>query len=688
MINSKFFNTLQEGHKRWVTRCALVLVTISYLCAVARCQTAVVLAPIPQLQFFDQSGNPLAFGCVFTYEVASTTPLATYTDYTGVTQNQNPVILTAGGSANIWIQAGQAYTFRVKSAGGSQCSTGSTLYTVDGIGGGSQTLTTIVPYSPTPAFPVTSQNQLFLITLTGNASAAPLTFVGVTPPSVIFFQITQDSAGGHTFSWPANSVGGCTIGSAANQVTTQEFVYNGTNATAVGPCVIGNGPELSTGEILANGDVNVTGDVNVSGAVIAPIFQAASVDAANSGILRLEALDSTCWRNEGNTSDLCLGKDISNNLESAAPLVIGNLGVVAGGTYVSGASACTPGTQAVTFTNGGGSGVTGTITVTGTVPVGAVTITYSGSGYGTPPTTGTIATCTGTATFTGARLGIPSTSITTGPSYSSGASACTNGTQVVTFTNGGGSSAQGTITVSGNVPTGAVTMTNQGSGYATVPTTGTVASCTGTAAFTGGALGPSATGALPTGTHTGTGDVALDNSPFFESPALNGVVVTGQPLGAGQSIVSTSTTAAHFGTPPAILSSTISTLGSPISVSQSTTTTILNPTITMPAYGCPCRAFVSWGINFESSDTGVASAWVNDATNSFASGWYGVASSYNSGTGFNASSYSTGTYANGASVTFTLSISQSTSGAFNVQSTAEFTAGQVTWMNIAIVASN
>jgi hypothetical protein len=216
----------------------------------ADAQTPVVLAPVPQLQFFDQTGTPLAFGCVFTNQVASSSPLGTYTDYTGVTLNQNPVVLTAGGSANIWLQAGQAYAFVVKSAGGTNCASGSTLYTVNGIGGGSTTLTTIVPYSATPAFQDAAQNQLFEITLTGNASAQPLTFVGVTPPGYITFQITQDASGGHTFSWPANSIGGCTIGSAANQVTTEEFVYNGSNATAVGPCVTGNGPDISVGTLF------------------------------------------------------------------------------------------------------------------------------------------------------------------------------------------------------------------------------------------------------------------------------------------------------------------------------------------------------------------------------------------------------------------------------------------------------
>jgi hypothetical protein len=238
-------------HQWGVTLFALVLLLCSTF--VHSQSTPVVLAPLPQLQFFDQTGTPLAFGCVFTYQVATTTPLGTYTDYTGTTLNPNPVPLSAGGSANIWLIAGQAYTFRVASAGGTNCASGSTLYTVNGIGGGSTTLTTVVPYSATPAFQVAAQNQLFEITLTGNASAQPLTFVGITPPSYITFQITEDSSGSHTWSWPANSVGGCTIGPGANQVTTQQFVYNGTNATAIGPCVTATGPTLSAGNIFDYG---------------------------------------------------------------------------------------------------------------------------------------------------------------------------------------------------------------------------------------------------------------------------------------------------------------------------------------------------------------------------------------------------------------------------------------------------
>ena len=200
--------------------------------------------------------------------------MQTYTDFTGTTLNQNPVIFSAGGSANIWLAAGQAYTFRVKSAGGTNCASGSTLYTVNGIGGGSTVLTTNVTFSSTPTFIDAAQIQLFLLTLTGNATAQPMSFVGITPPGIIYFQITQDGSGGHSFSWPANTVGGCTIASGANVTTTQEFVYNGTDATAVGPCVTGTGPAVVVGGLEDSGltaslvvctDANIGADVDLHG---------------------------------------------------------------------------------------------------------------------------------------------------------------------------------------------------------------------------------------------------------------------------------------------------------------------------------------------------------------------------------------------------------------------------------------
>jgi hypothetical protein len=87
---------------------------------------------------------------------------------------------------------------------------------------------------------------------------------------------------------------------------------------------------------------------------------------------------------------------------------------------------------------------------------------------------------------------------TSQPTVVSGGTGGTDGGQVVTFTNGGGTGALGRVNVSGGVPSGAVVITNPGSGYTSVPTQGTVATVTGTVTFAGGALAAEFTSASHT----------------------------------------------------------------------------------------------------------------------------------------------------------------------------------------------
>src|ERR1035438_8108117 len=114
--------------KKSITLLSLLLFAYSVFA-----QVPVTLATPPKLQFFLPNGAPNAFGCVWTYASGTTTPLASYTDYSGSTQNQNPVNLDAGGFANIWLQSGQLYSIKVVSTGGVNCVSGSTQYTVKGI---------------------------------------------------------------------------------------------------------------------------------------------------------------------------------------------------------------------------------------------------------------------------------------------------------------------------------------------------------------------------------------------------------------------------------------------------------------------------------------------------------------------------------------------------------------------------
>ena len=69
-------------------------------------------------QFFDDNGNPLAGGLIYTYQSGSSTPLATYTDSGGTIANSNPIVLDSAGRApsEIWMFAGYTYKFIIKTS--------------------------------------------------------------------------------------------------------------------------------------------------------------------------------------------------------------------------------------------------------------------------------------------------------------------------------------------------------------------------------------------------------------------------------------------------------------------------------------------------------------------------------------------------------------------------------------------
>tara|TARA_R110000868_G_scaffold411701_1_gene707677 strand:- start:2765 stop:4828 length:2064 start_codon:yes stop_codon:yes gene_type:complete len=76
----------------------------------------VLLSPVGGVaaQFFDNNGNPLSGGKLFSYAAGTTTPAATYTSSLGVTAHTNPIILDAGGrvpGGEIWLTDGVIYKF-------------------------------------------------------------------------------------------------------------------------------------------------------------------------------------------------------------------------------------------------------------------------------------------------------------------------------------------------------------------------------------------------------------------------------------------------------------------------------------------------------------------------------------------------------------------------------------------------
>jgi hypothetical protein len=71
---------------------------------------AVFLSPIGGAgwQFFDNNGNVLTGGKLYTYVAGTTTPLASYTSSAGNTAHTNPIILDAAGrvpGGEIWLSS-------------------------------------------------------------------------------------------------------------------------------------------------------------------------------------------------------------------------------------------------------------------------------------------------------------------------------------------------------------------------------------------------------------------------------------------------------------------------------------------------------------------------------------------------------------------------------------------------------
>lgn len=79
---------------------------------------AVVLSPLAgaAAQFFDNNGDPLSGGKLFTYSAGTTTPRVTYTSSSGSIPHTNPIILDAAGrvpGGEIWLTDGVEYKFTV-----------------------------------------------------------------------------------------------------------------------------------------------------------------------------------------------------------------------------------------------------------------------------------------------------------------------------------------------------------------------------------------------------------------------------------------------------------------------------------------------------------------------------------------------------------------------------------------------
>ncbi len=77
------------------------------------------LSPVGKQQFFDDNGDPLAAGLLYTYSAGTSTPAVTYSDpdLAVIHQNANPIVLDSAGRCTIYLDA-SSYKYVLKTSAG------------------------------------------------------------------------------------------------------------------------------------------------------------------------------------------------------------------------------------------------------------------------------------------------------------------------------------------------------------------------------------------------------------------------------------------------------------------------------------------------------------------------------------------------------------------------------------------
>ena len=195
---------------------------------------AVILSPLAGAgwQFFDDNGDPLTGGLLYTYAAGTTTPLATFTDSTGATPNTNPIVLDSAGrvSAQVFLTTGSSYKFVL------QTSASVTIWTKDNIDGIPESSITSLRlngstsgYVDLQTVPVAGANTITFPAATGTVLLDPNTaFTGTSTFETI--SATKDISGR-----TLNASGSITVGSYLYGSGTGQFkIPEGTTAQRAG----------------------------------------------------------------------------------------------------------------------------------------------------------------------------------------------------------------------------------------------------------------------------------------------------------------------------------------------------------------------------------------------------------------------------------------------------------------------
>ena len=90
--------------------------------------TVASLAPLLTYQFFNNNGQPLVNGLLYTYTAQTSTPVSTYTDSTGSVSNTNPIVLNSRGECSVWLLPNIGYKFVLTDSLGNPIETRDNVY--------------------------------------------------------------------------------------------------------------------------------------------------------------------------------------------------------------------------------------------------------------------------------------------------------------------------------------------------------------------------------------------------------------------------------------------------------------------------------------------------------------------------------------------------------------------------------
>lgn len=237
-------------------------------------------------QFFDDNGDPLSGGKLYTYTAGTTTPLATYTTSAGTVANTNPIILDAAGRTpnEIWMQVGTLYKFIVKTSTDTLIGTYDGLppindpYSINALLGGI-TGTNAIAATATPTITAYAAGATYsFIAANTNSAAATLSIDGLAAKSITKNGTVALSAGdiqagkltwvqydGTTFQLLNNIVyGGSVVNATVNNLTTPLAAADGgtgRNTLTANSVLLGNGigavqliaPGASGNALVSNG---------------------------------------------------------------------------------------------------------------------------------------------------------------------------------------------------------------------------------------------------------------------------------------------------------------------------------------------------------------------------------------------------------------------------------------------------